>query len=205
MTDNQTAKPIASSVRSRAAFFAFVLTTFTGYIAIDVLTPCYFDDPWPAVFLMIQVVGQLTLICVWGTLVEGTFWFRLPWTLLLLVISWAALCYGFYIENGQISSANILAMGLVWLYGFAISYLPLKIAAWLFRWRIRLVSTETETTVSKNYAVRDIMIGTAILAVTLAIGRRLMPGELPKWQAVLAESGLDAPTNVTAFFDFQCD
>ncbi|MDA7904372.1 hypothetical protein N9B45_01585 [bacterium] len=47
------------------------------------------------------MTAQLTFICVWGTLVRGTFWIRLPWTLLLLVLSWWAFTWGITIENGQ--------------------------------------------------------------------------------------------------------
>jgi len=41
-----------------------------------------------------------------------------------------------------------------------------------------------------NYQIRDIMIGTAILAVTLSIGRMVVPGDLPSWEEVLSKSGL---------------
>lgn len=202
MTEIETREAHISTAESRIKFFVFVLLTFVAYLGLDILTPCLFDDPWPAIFLMILVVGQLTLICVWGTLVEGTFWFRLPWTLMLLVISWAALCVGVFINNGRISSAEIMGMGLVWFYGFAISYIPLKIAAWSFGWRIRLAENDNASKDSLQYGVRDIMIGTTILAVTLAIGRNLIPGEMPKWQDIILESGLNNPSMLTAFLIF---
>ena len=186
---------------SKPAFWVFVFFTFAGYIALDLLTPCCFQEPFPAIFLMILLVGQLTLICVWGTLVEGTFWFRLPWTILLLVISWAALCCGGYLDLGYTSTTRFLAVGLAWLYGFVISYVPIKIAAWAFGWRIRLVTIRDDEE-SRQYAIRDIMIGTAILAVTLAIGRNFLPDELPPWSEVLRESGLDNGEVLIAFFLF---
>ena len=198
MSENIELASDAKTVRSRLLFFAFVLLTFATFIGLDVLTPLCFDDAWPGLFLMILLVGQLTLICVWGTLVEGTFWFRLPWTILLLVISWSALCFGVYLKQGYISSAEILGMGLVWLYGFAISYVPLKVAAWLFGWRIRLVS-ENQIERSSNYAIRDIMLGTAILAVTLSIGRYLMPTEWPSWTDVIRAAGFRRPDMLFAF------
>lgn len=187
---------------SKVSFFAFVFLTVAGYIGLDLLTPQCFDDLWPALFLMIQLVSQLTLICVWGTLVEGTFWFRLPWTILLLVVSWAALCAGVYLADGRISSADIMGLGLVWFYGFAISYVPLKIAAWAFGWRIRMLNEDPASNKPTGYAIRDIMLGTAILAVTLAIGRQLIPGEFPKWSDVLRRSGLDNSETVIALFIF---
>ena len=175
---------------------------FAVFIVMDVLTPLCFDAAWSAVFMMNIVIGQLTLICIWGTLVEGTFWFRLPWTILLLVVSWGALCYGVSLDTGSISSAEVLGMGLVWFYGFIVSYIPLKLAAWLFGWRISQESILDADNESNRYAIRDIMVGTAILAVALAIGRLLIPGELPAWSTVLDRSRLDEPTVLFALFLF---
>ena len=202
MTEINELLPESQPLRSRLLFFAFVLLIFTGFIGLDVLIASCFTNPGPAIFMMILVVGQLTLICVWGTLVEGTFWFRLPWTILLLVISWSALCYGLYLDQGYVMSAEIMGMGLVWLYGFVISYVPLKIAAWLFGWRISFVSEHQSASDSGRYAIRDIMLGTTILAVTLAIGRQFMPSELPQWSDVLRASGLDKSDMLIAFLLF---
>ena len=82
---------ISAHVIQLAVFVGVVCAIF---IAMDVLMSACFHDAWSGVFMMNIVIGQLTLICIWGTLVEGTFWVRLPWTILLLVISWGALCYG---------------------------------------------------------------------------------------------------------------
>lgn len=177
-------------VRSRVLFCAFVLLTFAGFIGLDLLTPYCLKNRLGGIFFLILIVGQLTLICVWGTLVEGTFWIRLPWTILLLVVSWGALCYGVYLADGNINSAQVMGMGLVWFYGFVVSYVPLKIAAWLFGWRISLVSENQSEHVPGRYAIRDIMLGTAILAATLAIGRQFISGQWPTWDRVLNESGL---------------
>ena len=93
-------------------------------------------------------------------------------------------------------------MGVVWFYGFIISYIPLKSAAWAFGWRIRLDNHERKHDESKRYAIRDIMLGTTILAVTLAIGKQFIPGKLPDWSEVLIESGLSDPSFLTAFLIF---
>ena len=175
-------------------------------MVLNVLTPLAFnqyDAFWIAAILINLIVGQLTLICVWGTLVEGTFWVRLPWTILLLVVSWVALCVGVYIEQeGRLDSAEILGLGLVWFYGFAISYVPLKIAALLFGWRITLAKAKDSEASSNNHSIRDMLVGTAILALAMAIGRSLIPGELPSWTSILRASGLDRSTPVIALFIF---
>jgi hypothetical protein len=179
---------------------------FAGFLALDVLLASVFDDAWTALFFLNIVVGQLTLICVWGTLVEGTFWVRFPWTILLLVISWAALAFGAYLDlpspRAQLAPALVLGLGMVWFYGFAISYIPLKIAAWVFGWKITQAGSVSSSVASTRYAIRDIMIGTAILAVVLSIGRILIPGALPPWSSVLKASGLDRLDVLIAFLIF---
>ena len=93
------------------------------FLLLDLLTPAAFEsrNAFILVLMMNLVVGQLTLICVWGTLVEGTFWIRLPWTILMLVISWAALAGGVRQAKGNIDTAEVLGLGLVWFYAFVIS------------------------------------------------------------------------------------
>ena len=177
-------------LESRVLFFAFVLLTITGFLGLDVLTPFCLGSIW-GTFLIIVVVAQLTLICVWGTLVEGTFLIRLPMTILLLVISWIAFCLGTYVARGNLSSAEVLGIGLVWNIGFAFSYVPLQIAAWQFGWRIRLDRKNQSEHQTGSYAIRDIMLSTAIVAVILVIGRQLIPNEWPLWSEVLRVSGLN--------------
>ncbi len=46
------------------------------------------------------------------------------------------------------------------------------------------------------------MIGTALLALVLAIGRAWLPGNLPTWSSVLDASGLNRMENVTIFLIF---
>jgi len=125
-------------VTDQFTFRKILLLLFIGTICIvflflDLLTPAAFEsrNTFILVLMMNLVVGQLTLICVWGTLVEGTFWIRLPWTILMLVISWAALAGGVRLAKGNIDTAEVLGLGLVWFYAFVISYIPLKLAALL--------------------------------------------------------------------------
>ena len=178
---------------------------FASFLLLDFKLPAAFNnsgEPFVFVFMLNIVVGQLTLICVWGTLVEGTFWIRLPWTILMLVISWAVLARGAYLANGSTDSAEVLGLGLVWFYAFAISYVPLKVAAWGFGWRILKESQKDSLESKTNYQIRDMMIGTAILAVIFAIGRMLLPGDLPSWEEVISSSGLGGRQLLTVMFIF---
>lgn len=171
---------------------------FLAFLFFDFLTPPAFESrsPFMLVLMMNLVVGQLTLLCVWGTMVEGTFWIRLPWTILMLVVSWAAIASGIYFAKGSVSNAQVLGLGLVWFFAFAVSYIPLKFAAWSFGWRIGREDSPKVLDSKRSYQIRDMMIGTAILAVTLAIGRLLIQGDLPTWTRVIEESGLDHSTPI---------
>ncbi|MEZ6087991.1 MAG: hypothetical protein R3C05_08195 [Pirellulaceae bacterium] len=141
--------------------------------------------------VLVIVFAQLTFICVWGTLVQGTFWVRLPWTLFLLQISWCFLTWGVHLENGPPSRAAMLGLGLIWFCGFLVSFIPLKIAALFFGWRIIHPSHSDSKASARQFAIRDMLIGTVLLAATMAIGQRMLPDEEATLQNVLYESGLD--------------
>ncbi len=188
----------------RKKLLQVIAVIFVAFLLLDLIMPAAFEsrDAFFPILMMNLVMGQLTLICVWGTLVEGTFWIRLPWTILMLVISWAALAQGVYLVHGNTDAAEVLALGLVWFYAFAISYIPLKLAAWGFGWRIIKEGQQGESESKANYQIRDMMIGTAILAAILSIGRMLLPGDLPSWENVVSKSGLNDYRPLTALFFF---
>ena len=169
--------------KSRWLLALIVTLIFAGFLLLDLLLPWAFDGI-PGLVLLCVVVAQLTLICVWGTLVEGTFWINLPWTLLMLVVSWLALCYGVHLSGNSESTAELFGLGLIWFYGFLISFIPLKLAAFVFRWHIgREQASESK---QSRFAIRDMMIGTGILAVALRLGRMFFPRKLPSWSEVVS-------------------
>jgi hypothetical protein len=112
------------------------------------------------------------------------------------------LCFGVYLDNGLITPAEVMGMGLVWFYGFAVSFVPLKIAAWLFGWKIWFVGEDRAAETQGRYGIRDMMVGTSVLALALAIGRAFIPGELPSWSQVLRASGLESYEALLALFLF---
>jgi hypothetical protein len=175
-----------------------------GFLIADVATPSLFEEPFPAMLVLGIVTAQLTVICVWGTLVRGTFWIRLPWTLLLLVLSWCAFALGIRIENaGEPRINSILAAGVIWTIGFVTSFVPLKIAAMCFRWQIVQKSGgDRNTDHGSSYAIRDIMIGTLLLAVTMGIARAMLPSGEINLTTVYHVSGLNHLENSIAFAIF---
>lgn len=149
---------------------------FVVFFLANVATPSALYEPIPAMAAFGVVTAQLTVICVWGTLVRGTFWIRLPWTLLLLVVSWCGLALGTTIENDRADTGLMLGAAAFLFIGFVTSYIPLKIAAVAFRWRITQTrSVDAGQTTSSRYAIRDIMIGTLLLAVAMGVARAMFP------------------------------
>ena len=157
------------------------------FLLADVATPTMFSEPIPGLIFLNIVVAQLTMICVWGTLVRGTLWIRLPWTLLLLVVSWEALSYGLQLERG-FSATGALGLGLAWIYGFVVSFVPLKIAGFVFRWQIIRPDEMELVGRREQYALRDVMIGMSLLAVAMALGRAMFPEESITWSEVVNAS-----------------
>lgn len=163
-----------------------------GFFLADVATPICFEEPFPAMLAVGVVTAQLTVICVWGTLVRGTFWVRVPWTLLLLVVSWYGLALGIRIERGNPDIDSLLGTTVVWTFGFVTSFVPLKIAAMCFRWQIVQDSaSEQSGGRDSRYAIREIMIGTCLLAISIRIGMVLLPAEGISFTRALRASSLN--------------
>jgi hypothetical protein len=88
----------------------------------------------------------------------------------------------------------MLATAAFWMFGFVTSFVPLKIAAICFRWQIVRDSTEDQTVGrNSNYAIRDIMIGTMLLALTMGIGRAMLRDEHISLTRVLDASPHNEP------------
>lgn len=166
------------TLERRTQLFLVIGAYCVAFFIADVVTPICFSHAFPAMMAIGVVTAQLTVICVWGTLVRGTFWIRLPWTLLLLVASWCGFACGISIENGARNTTSMLEAAVFWTFGFVTSFVPLKIAALCFRWQIIQVSdTDSKTNEGSNYAIRDIMTGTLLLALSMGIARIMLHGE----------------------------
>lgn len=160
----------------RTRLIILICVCCIGFFIVDVVTPNCFEDPFPGLLSLGVVTAQLTIICVWGTLVRGTFWIRIPWTLLLLVISWYGFALGIMLEAGKPDANDMLTTAVVWTFGFVTSFVPLKIAAMCFRWQIVQDSEQDSNAGQKpRYAIRDIMIGTCLLAISMGIARAMLP------------------------------
>lgn len=188
-SDQNTAAP---SLARRTRLTLLISLSCVGFFIADAATPTCFKEPFPAFLAFGIVTAQLTVICVWGTLVRGAFWIRLPWTLLLLVISWCGFALGIRIENGGPDSGAMLGVAFTWILGFATSFVPLKIAALCFGWQlIRNSDGDRSSRPSSRYAIRDMMIGTLLLAISMGIGRVMLLGEEVSFARAWHASSLD--------------
>ena len=179
------------SLSQRQQLLALIGICAIGFFLADIATPACFEEPFPAMLALGVVTAQLTVICVWGTLVRGTFWVRLPWTLLLLTVSWCGFVLGMTLSSNRYDTDSMLGSGVIWAFGFITSFVPLKIAALCFRWQIIQRAAGPETKSGSGYAIRDIMIGTSLLAMTMAIGRVMLPDEDVSLARAIHASGLD--------------
>ena len=168
-----------------------------AFLIADVAIPSCFENQFLAMLAIGVATAQLTVICVWGTLVRGTLWIRLQWTLLLLTIIWCALAWGIAIEMRRSDIDVMLAAAIVLVLGAVTSFVPLKIAAMCFQWQIVHISEGDQNSgLGFKWAIRDIMIGMVPLALSLSICRMMLPDEEVSFMGALTASGLD---NVVPF------
>ncbi len=162
--------------RRRRVFSLLLLFVAIGFIVFDVFAPGLWDDTSvPAGTLTLAVVtAQLTMICVWGALVHGSFVVRFPWSLLLLVISFYAFALGVRLCTWQVSQIvrRQFFIGFFWLMGFVVSFVPLKIMAVISGWRVGVVDLPSSSGKSDSqYGTRQMMLGVTFLAVTMGLIR----------------------------------
>ncbi len=180
--------------RNRQRHLIQLAVAIIAFLAVDVMLPSTLkarpSDFFASVAMALAIgicIGQINLISIWAALAPGRILVRLPWSLLLTVILWAAVCLGLrwvtahtdgYYEAGlMIGGAQLAAQ------------VPLWIGALNWKWRL---STRTQRRLGVDrsdtqFNIQHMMLGTLILAVTLAVLRMTLPGE-PDWSLV----GFDA-------------
>ena len=180
-TDEELLPPSQSRKFRLRALLGISSVTF---FAVDAVVPMFLREAIPALFCIGVVTAQLTVICVWGTLVRGTFWVRLPWTLFLLVISWCGLASGVSFLGAEESRADAVivemqaSVGFLWAFGFLMSYLPLKVVAVCFKWEIVQEHVNQDKKYQPDrYGIREMMLGIAMLAISMGIVRSLVPAD----------------------------
>ena len=145
---------------------------------------------WPSNLAIVSaniVTAQLTLICVWGVLIRGTFLRRLPWTALLLLTICSAFSGGIglicFVGGFNLKWSYSREMFSYFLVGFAglvaFNFVCLKLSAAFFRWQISDHSiASTKMQVNRSLSIRRITgvsLGILALSVVVIVLSVLMP------------------------------
>ena len=121
-------------------------------------------------FLVGQYIGQLNLISVWGAVSRGSAIVRLPWALLMAMLMWSSLILG-QAAFGKWQSDLVVLIGATLGFGCIVTQIPLWIASRFFRWR--LVAEDTADEQRSQFDIKQMLVGTLLLAGSLAICRQL--------------------------------
>jgi len=127
-------------------------------------------------------IGQLNLISTWAAIGPGKIVWRLPWTLLLAVLTWYAIVLGCRIAEKDYPIENAYAVGVVLLAGILVGQLPLWIAGKFFGWQLLgwdrsgLVNQSEST----RYGLKHILIGMVMLSLAMAPARAVLPAGQPE-------------------------
>ena len=138
------------------------------------------DNAFASIWLGVtfgQFIGQLNLISVWAAVSRGQLILRLPWALLLTVLMWAALLCGCWLANRSPSLHEATDYGVVLTLGSIAAQVPLWLASWVFGWQ--LIAFNHDLTPddgdSNQFNIGQMLIGTLLLAVALALAKSILP------------------------------
>ncbi len=123
-----------------------------------------------------QYIGQLNLISVWAAVTSGSVIVRLPWAMLLTVLMWGTLVFGKYVEGSwdpNIPGDSTILYGFLLAFGCLVTQIPLWIASRVFRWQL-VVGGDNPNHVTTQFNLRQMFVGTVLLAGSLAICRWLL-------------------------------
>jgi hypothetical protein len=124
----------------------------------------------------------LTVLVVWGS---GPLWLRLVWHWGLALVAFTAWAVGFVVglsDRGlPYNSDEGLRMAL---FGLPLVALACQLAPWLmkvyFRWRIELEDEAEQPAAVHLLSIRDMLVGTIVVAVAMAAVRFGKPRDFPE-------------------------
>ena len=123
-------------------------------------------------------IGQVNLIATWGALGPGNVVVRLPWSILLGVLTWYAIVLGFRAWRPEfLDNPDLVLLGPVLLGGIMVAQIPLWIAGKWFRWR--LINLEDGGIASEDgplqFNVRHVLLVMFLVALALGPARLVLP------------------------------
>jgi len=153
-----------------------------GFLVFDFIAPAAMeferDWIWVPMLLIGVCVGQINLIATWGALGPGNVVVRLPWSILLGVLTWYSMALGFQAGGrGGMRSDEVFLLGAVLLGGVVVAQIPLWIAGKAFRWRLVDLKDPTirPTGGPLQFSLWHMLLGMVFVALALGFGRLVLP------------------------------
>ncbi len=167
----------------RWAILAILLKIhLTNDVVVGYMWAFGLNDNWNFVIFALAGIcaGQFNLVAIWSALAEGRLILRLPWSLLLATLIWYALVIGNRIASlptrRAMSFGEAVTLGVVLLAGLVVVQLPLWFAGKGFGWRLTSPSVPGDSAEQQQqFNIGHLLLGTGLIAVTLALGRFVLP------------------------------
>jgi hypothetical protein len=130
---------------------------------------------FPSMLVVGICIGQVDLLAIWSTLAAGPVVVRLPWSLMLGVLMWYALCLGAGLIGA--TSEESLIVGVLLLGGIVALQLPLWVVARAFKWQLcgGTAQAAAANPRTAQCQIKHLLCGMFFCAVALALGRTLWP------------------------------
>ncbi|MBC8877182.1 MAG: hypothetical protein H8E44_47745 [Planctomycetes bacterium] len=158
-------------------------------LATNLVTPLFVDfhSEWLVAVFVGMCIGQVNLIAAWAALAPGNVLFRLPWSMLLGVLTWYSLVLGHRLAElldslGVVSSHSNLDMGetvllgIILVVGIIVAQIPLWIAGRVFRWKL-VCGDMPESIHLPQFNLRHLLLGMFLLSLVLGAARVILPTE----------------------------
>ncbi len=148
------------------------------FLLHNFITPAVFrgGSDWLMALAIGICIGEVNLIATWAVLAPGAIVVRLPWSALLGMLMWYALMLGNR-ATSSMSLSDAMLLGTILLGGVLAAQVPLWIAKKAFRWRLIHESRQVAQSChdDRQFEIRHLLLGTALLAVALSPLRLVLP------------------------------
>ena len=123
--------------------------------------------------------AQINLIALWASMSAGTTIVRLPWVILLtllIMLTW--------LPERDAHTWVVIAttIGIAQL----VTQVPFRVASWARGYRVGFLDSRHHAQGSRQFGIKSVMIGTALVALTLSLLRFFLPDDLSlfalKWR-----------------------
>jgi hypothetical protein len=172
--------------KNRELAIVATILVIAAFAVLDCFTPLlcqhYLRDGtrWLVALAIGGCIAELTLVAAWAVFAPGNLVARLPWALLFGLAMWYLLVFGernTAIDWRRPNPNEEFMLGEILLAGVIVLQVPLWVAKRAFRYRM-VVPGEAAMPMALErfqFQLKDLLIGTTILAIALAPIRLLLP------------------------------